>query len=92
MAGVEEWHQERPRQRVAQAWALLATAATVVDVLHAGCAGGANSRAPRSGSLAGRCSLVPAGLHHFPATHGPSCGPCNHGRDHGDRGAHSKAT
>ena len=40
MAGVEEWHQGRPRQRVAQAWALLATAATVVDVLQAGCARG----------------------------------------------------
>ena len=40
MAGVEEWHQGRPRQRVAQAWALSATTATVVDVLQAGCAGG----------------------------------------------------
>ena len=40
MAGVEEWHQGQPRQGVAEAWALLATAATVVDVLQAGCAGG----------------------------------------------------
>ena len=40
MAGVEEWRLERQHQTVAQTWALLATAATVVDVLQAGCAVG----------------------------------------------------
>ena len=40
MADAEAWHPERQHRRVAQTWALLATAATVVDVLQAGCAVG----------------------------------------------------
>ena len=40
MADAEAWHLERQHRRVAQTWALLATAATVVDVLQAGCAVG----------------------------------------------------
>ena len=46
MAGAEEWRPERQHQRVAQTWALLATAATVVDVLYAGCAVGRTSVNP----------------------------------------------
>ena len=37
MADAEAWHPERQHHRVAQPWALLATAAIVVDVLQAGC-------------------------------------------------------
>ena len=37
MTGTEAWHPGRQQRRVAQTWALLVTAATVVDVLQAGC-------------------------------------------------------
>ena len=66
MAGVEEWHQGRPRQRVTQAGALLATAATVVDVLQARCAGGRTAvrctlarQQPGAAGCPQRCTTFP---------------------------------
>ena len=40
MADAEAWRPEPQHRRVAQTWALLATAATVVDLLQAGCEAG----------------------------------------------------